>query len=269
VLDPIAPRGEATGALDASLHASLPDPHFLAPMSLHGLEPLELPLSIHAISGTPLYIVGDRGTAKSRLLVSVYRSLHLKTGVYNLAMSNQLEDLAGWPNAKALAEGNWAWQEAPHVVWGQQALVLDELPRVATSLQGKVFDLLRDLSVMGTRIESLQLCAATGNPPGPGSHPLDDALVGRFGLLDRMPTVRDMDRETCAAIIESVGDSDAPLAEAFHVSPADYEAAGATLQAIITAGRAELPATIRALGTTATSYVLEISENIEKVSPSG
>ena len=269
MLDPIALRGAATGAPDARQPASLPDPHFLEPLGLHGLAALELPLSIHAITGAPFYLVGDRGSAKSRLLVSVYRALGLRTGTYNLAMSTQLEDLAGWPNAKALAEGEWAWQEAPHVVWGKQALVLDELPRVATQLQGKTFDLLRDLSVMGTRIESLQLCAATGNPPGPGSHPLDDALVGRFGLIDRMPTIQDMDRAARTGIIESVGESDAPLAKAFHITPADYDGAGTILRAIIGAGRDELPATIRDLGPTVTAYVLEIGESIEKVSPSG
>ena len=271
MLDPLALRGAATGTPGVGHDAEPPKPalHFLQPLGLHGLEPLELPLSIHSITGTPLYLVGDRGSAKSRLLVSVYRSLKLSTGIYNLAMSTQLEDLAGWPDAKALSEGTWAWQEAPHVVWGKQALVFDELPRVVPALQGKLFDVLRDHSVMGTLIEALQLCSATGNPPGPGSHPLDEALVGRFGLLATMPTIQAMSREDRTGIIQSVGESDAPLAAAFHVEPPDHASAGAILRCIIDASRAELPRTIRELGPAATRYVLEISETIEQVSPTG
>ncbi len=140
---------------------------------------------------------------------------------------------------------------------------------MAPSLQGKLFDVLRDHSVMGTLIENLQLCSATGNPPGPGSHPLDDALVGRFGLLDRMPTIQEMDRGVRASIIESVGASDAPLAEAFHARPPAYEAAGAVLISIIGDGRAALASTISDLGPAAALYVLEISETIEQVSPFG
>ena len=271
MLDPLVPRGAATGAPGVSHDAEPSEPalHFLAPLGLHGLESLELPLSIHTITGTPLYLVGDRGCAKSRVLVSFYRSLKLKAGVYNLAMSTQIEDLAGWPDAKALSEGTWAWQEAPHVVWGKQALVFDELPRVVPALQGKLFDLLRDRSVMGTPIEGLQLCSATGNPPGPGSHPLDEALVGRFGLLVRMPTIQEMSPQDREGIIQSVGESDAPLADAFHCSPPDYDTAGTIARAIIEAGRAELPATIRDFGPAATRYVLEISDTIDQVSPSG
>ncbi len=271
MLDPLALRGAATGAPDASRGADAQAPalHFLAHMGLHGLESLELPLSIHAITGVPYYLVGDRGSAKSRVLVSFYRSLKLSTGVYNLAMSTQLEDLAGWPNAKALAEGEWAWQEAPHVIWGKQALVFDELPRVVPGLQGKLFDVLRDFSVMGTPIAGLQLCSATGNPPGPGSHPLDEALVGRFGLLTLMPTIQEMSRVDRERIIRSVGESDAPLANAFHSTPPDYDEAGAIARTIIDSGREELPATIRDLGPAATRYVLEISETIEQVSPTG
>ncbi len=271
MFDPIAPEGAATGApgdIEGAQRAG-PATHYLTHLGLHGLEVLELPLAVHAITGTPFYLVGDRGSAKSRLLVSVYRALGLQTGTYNLAMSTQLEDLAGWPDAKALSDGRWAWQEAPHVIWGQQAAVFDELPRVAPSLQGKLFDVLRDHSVMGTLIENLQLCSATGNPPGPGSHPLDDALVGRFGLLDRMPTIQEMDRGVRASIIESVGASDAPLAEAFHARPPDYEAAGAVLRSIIGDGRAALASTISELGPAATRYVIEISDTIEQVSPSG
>jgi len=269
MLDPITSRGAATGAPDASPPAHPPDIHFLQHLGLHGLEALELPLCIHAITGTPFYLVGDRGSAKSRLLTSFYRALGLRTGIFNMALATQLEDLAGWPDVRALEEGRWAWQEAPHVVWGQQAVFLDELPRVATPLQGKVFDLLRDRAVMGTPIESLQLCAAAGNPPGPGSHTLDEALVGRFGLLDRMPTTQDMSREVRAAIIESVGESDAHLAAAFHSEPAEHATAGAVLRRLIETGRTELPATIRELGSGTSSYVLEISETIEQVSPSG
>ncbi len=271
MFDPIAPRGEATSPSSAG-HGRQPHSpalHFLPSLGLHGLATLELPLAIHAITGTPLYFVGDRGSAKSRLLTSYYRALGLRTGIFNLALATQLEDLAGWPDAKALAEGEWCWQEAPHVVWGKEALVFDELPRVAPALQGKLFDVLRDRSVMGTPIEGLQLCSATGNPPGPGSHPLDDALVGRFGLSVRMPTIQDMSREDRTGIIQSVGKSDAPLADAFHAVPPDYETTGAVLQVIIEAARAELPVTIRELGPVSTRYALEICETIEQVSPTG
>ncbi len=269
MLDPIAPRGAATGAPDAGHGDPPPDPHFLHHLGLHGLEQLELPLVIHATLGTPLYLVGDRGSAKSRLLVSVYRALRLRTGNFNLAMSSQLEDLAGWPDAKALSEGRWAWQAAPHVVWDKEALVFDELPRVAQQLQGKLFDILRDHSVMGTPIEGLQLISAAGNPPGPGSHPLDDALIGRFGLVARMPSVQDMDPEVQAAIIESVGESDAPLADVFHAVPPAHEAAGATLRVLVEDARAELHSTTAAIGPAVTTYVLRISETIGEVAPTG
>ena len=59
-------------------------------------------------------------------MTSVYRALGLCVGSFNLAMSSQLEDLAGWPDAKALGEGTWAWQDAPHVVWGKEALFFDQ-----------------------------------------------------------------------------------------------------------------------------------------------
>lgn len=141
----------------------------------------------------PLLLVGPHGTAKSMLLERLAGALGCTFRHYN-ASSLNFDDLVGFP----VPDGDRVrYLRTPLDAWDAEAIFLDEISRCRLDMQNRLFPLVHERRLQGTRLERLRHRWAAMNPPADaagdassvyaGCEPLDTALADRFAWIVATP----------------------------------------------------------------------------------
>lgn len=189
------------------------DEPFLKELGLVGLEALELPILCTLVTGDPLLMVGEHGTAKTALAGAVAEAMGLRFHAYD-ASKALFEDIIGFPNPEGLGRGELDYVPTPLSLWDKEFILVDEISRANAQTQSKWLEVIRSRKVMGEELPDLKYVFSAMNPPGEyeGARPLDPALAGRFAFVLEVPSVKQMKEADRRDVLEAVGKDDAPLA---------------------------------------------------------
>ena len=249
--------GVAAGRREVA-DAMLADP--FVPLGLHGLSAIANPVLAGLVTGDPVLLVGNHGTAKTALVEALAGALGMRFRAYD-ASKALFEDIIGFPNPRELGEGKVSYVPTEISIWGTEFVLVDELSRAAPSMQNKWLEVIRARRVMGLAVDSLRHVFAAMNPPGYlGARPLDPALAGRFGFIVQMPTVREMSAGEVGAVIRATAAADAPACPGVFEPGAEEDGRGAAggaggLVELVDRARAELPSIIERHGEAVVEYV--------------
>ncbi len=185
---------------------------FLRQLGLVGLEELELPILCSLVTGDPLLMVGEHGTAKTALSAAVAGALDLEFHAYD-ASKALFEDIIGFPNPEALGQGELDYVPTSVSLWGKEFILVDEISRANAQTQNKWLEVIRSRRLMGKKLPELRYIFAAMNPPGQyqGAMPLDPAVAGRFSFVLEMPSTAEMDAADRREVLRAVSSDDAPL----------------------------------------------------------
>lgn len=162
-------------------------------LGLYGLRTIEDALLAGLVTGDPILLVGGPGSAKTLLARRLAEALRLRFHAYD-ASKALFEDMIGFPNPGALAQGRVEYAPTPLSISDKEFVLVDEISRAAPATANKWLEVIRSRTVMGLPLPRLRHVMAAMNPPGMlGTHPLDLALADRFAFLVRMPEACDME----------------------------------------------------------------------------
>lgn len=183
-----------------------------AALGVAGCRALDPALLAALASGDPVLLVGDHGSAKTTLARRLAAALGLGFHPYD-ASKALFEDVIGFPSPRSLNEGKRVeYVPTPLSLQGKEFILIDEISRAVPSMQNKWLEVVRARQVMGERITSLKYVFAAMNPPSYlGAHPLDEALAGRFAFVLQVPGVASFEEADRHAVIDHLGEEDAPL----------------------------------------------------------
>lgn len=187
-----------------------PSPSLLTrPLGLEGWAHLESVVLAALASGDPLLLIGRHGTAKSFLLERLAESLALEFRFYNASLVNY-DDLVGIPIPDE-SRNSLRYISTPSSIWDAEVVFIDEISRARPELQNKLFPIIHERRIQGTRLEKLRYRWAAMNPPPDedsddepayhGSEPLDPALADRFAFIIEVPGWDSLTDEARKAIL--------------------------------------------------------------------
>jgi len=182
----------------------------LRDLELYGLETIEDSLWAALITADPVLLIGGHGTAKTTLAEKLAQALGETFWAYD-ASKALFEDVIGFPDPTALAQGECRYIPTRLSIWDKTFILIDEISRATPSMQNKWLEIIRSRRVMGIPMEKIKYIFAAMNPPSyQGAYPLDQALVGRFGFILRMPEVWEMEVQDMERVTTLLTPSDAP-----------------------------------------------------------
>ncbi len=227
---------------------------YLPLLGVHGLDGIEDAIIAALVTGDPLLLVGRHGSAKTLLAARVACELGLSFHAYD-ASKALFEDVLGFPDPRGLAEGRLDYVPTPISIWDKEFILVDELSRATPNLQSKWLEVVRSRRLMGKAVPNLSHVWAAMNPPDYlGAQPLDDALLGRFAWVLRVPEAHELAPDALRAVIETVGDDDAP---AMGRSPRRCGASG--LGDVVRSARLQIPAVEASIGPRTTAYLAAVA----------
>jgi MoxR-like ATPase len=229
-------------------------PGVLRELGVYGLDRIEDSYLAGLALRDPTLLVGGVGQAKTLLVERTAQALRLRFCVYP-AEKAMFEDILGPFDPRALLEGRVGYLRTDVTIWDKEIVLVDELSRANPAMQNKWLEVIRSRRVMGKELVDLRYVLAAMNPPGLlGSHPLDEALAGRFTFLLPFPEVLSMDEADQRRVVESRSSADAAGLGPVEQAPLP------DLEALLEAVRREFGAVERELGTATTTYVLKVAE---------
>jgi MoxR-like ATPase len=231
-----------------------------------GLDALEVPILAALVTGDPLLLVGQPGTAKTAVARAVAGAIGIPFWAYD-ASKSLFEDVIGFPDPFSLRRGTVSYASTPLSIWDKHFILVDELARANPAMQNKWLELIRSRTIMGRRVDGLKYVFAATNPLGHvGTQPLDAALTGRFAWIVRVPDAVSMVDADLEALVHRATEEDAPLArEAFPTTAAAFQ--GHSLCATVDAARASLPSLVRTQGDMIGQYVAELAAELARSGP--
>lgn len=187
-----------------------PPPSLLTrPLGLEGWSHLEAVVLAALASHDPLLLIGRHGTAKSFLLERLAEALGLEFRFYNASLVNY-DDLVGIPVPDE-SQTSLRYISTPSSIWDAEVVFIDEISRARPELQNKLFPIVHERRIQGTRLEKLRYRWAAMNPPPDddsedepayhGAEPLDPALADRFAFIIEVPGWNTLTDEARKAIL--------------------------------------------------------------------
>lgn len=232
-------------------------PGVLRQLGVHGLDDLEDGYLAGLALGDPVLLLGGIGQAKTLLAERTALAMRLRFIAYS-AEKALFEDILGPFDPRALMNGQVDYLQTEVTIWDKEFVLIDELSRANPSMQNKWLEVIRSRRVMGKHLSSLRYVLAAMNPPGLlGTHPLDEALAGRFQFLLTFPEVLSMSPSDQRRVVETRSESDAPgLGGAANRPLLD-------LEGLLKAIRDHFPAVQDNLGEMTSAYVLKVAEYLK------
>ena len=170
------------------------------------------------LTGDPLLLIGNHGSAKTLIANKIAEALGKKFLVYD-ASKAMFEDILGYPNLEKLKQGEVEYVPSKVTVWDKEIILIDELNRGVVELQSKWLELVRSRKIMGFETSVKWVWAAMNPMTYAGAQTLDEALVGRFALFLYPPDVLQMTEQDRVRVTEHINGEDAPsLSEWLPVS---------------------------------------------------
>lgn len=233
---------------------SAPFRSLLRPLGIVGYDGIEPALLAALATEEPLLLVSDHGAAKSLLLERLARALGLELRHYNASLL-QFDDLAGFPIPDE--RGGIRYAAPAGAVWEAEVVFLDEIGRCRPEVANKLFPIIHERRLQGLDLPRLRHRWAATNPPSAtdeiggesylGVEPLDPALADRFTFVVPVPAWHTLSAVDRAAVVRGVGD--VPSREACR-----------TVQELVEATRALLPAVTRTVDDAVVSYVITLGD---------
>lgn len=231
-------------------------PGLLREAGFVGMEQMEIALLAGLVTGDPVLLIGEHGSAKTALVSRLASLLDLRFWAYD-ASKALFEDLIGFPDPFSLQRGVVEYAPTPLSIWDKEFVLVDELSRAAPPMQNKWLELLRSRQVMGRKVTGLQHVLAAMNPPGYlGTQPLDAALLGRFAWILDVPAASNMELEDVITVAGTITTDDAPLVSDML---RDGERPHPDLVSLLDAARRALPSIVAAQGTSAATYAAHLA----------
>lgn len=193
------------------------------------------------LTGEPLLLIGDIGSAKTTLIRKLGRALEATKGypftIYNTAMDN-FEDIIGLIDIAKMKEGKSGYIATPATIWDKMLVGLDEVNRPKQSTASKWLDYMQDRSMMGLSTAGRFLFGAMNPLSVQGTNPMGEATLGRFASFVWVTELSGMSQAERAAILRCTTESTLPGMGAWnerrgHKTELDYKAFGITLQQIL------------------------------------
>lgn len=229
-------------------------PGVLRELGVYGLDRIEDGYLAGLALRDPILLIGGVGQAKTLLVEQTARALRLRFCAYP-AEKAMFEDILGPFDPRALLEGRVGYLQTDVTIWDKEMILVDEISRANPAMQNKWLEVIRSRRVMGKDLERLRYVLAAMNPPGLlGSHPLDEALAGRFTFLLLFPDVLAMDELDQRMVVEARSAADAAGLRPLAQGPLP------DLEALLNAVRREHKAVERQWGNATTTYVLKVAE---------
>jgi MoxR-like ATPase len=184
---------------------------FLEKMGIYGLKDIEDYILCALITGDPILLVGEIGSAKTFLSRKIAEALGLKFHSYD-ASKALFEDVIGFPNPDDFKKGEISYINTPISIWDKEFILIDEISRAEPMMQNKWLEIIRERKIMGAKLEKLKYIFGAMNPPEYlGTNYLDKAFAGRFSLIIKVPSIGSMEDKEIIKIMKGDCEEDAPL----------------------------------------------------------
>lgn len=182
-------------------------------LKIYGYEKIERGLMAGLVTGDPVLLIGRHGTAKTALCRRLAQAMGLRYHAYD-ASKAMFEDIIGFPDPSSIDKGSISYIPTPLSLWDKEFVLIDEISRAQMSMQNKWLELIRSRTVMGMKQENLKYVFAAMNPiTYAGTMEIDEALLGRFAIIIRLPELHEMDAGSIASIMENMTEDDSPMLE--------------------------------------------------------
>lgn len=181
----------------------------LAGLGIHGWDSVESAILAGLLLGEPFLLVSEPGSGKTFLGSVIASALGMSYGYYDVAKAN-FEDVLGFPNPAAFAEGRAEFVHNQLTIWDKQVVMVDEVSRAARDTSNKWLEVLGSRRLMGRQLPIRVLIGAMNPIEHQGTHALDEAFADRFLFFLRLPEFAGMDEQTRHRILEGRTGLDAP-----------------------------------------------------------
>ncbi|GMW03622.1 MAG: hypothetical protein AMXMBFR84_47560 [Candidatus Hydrogenedentota bacterium] len=161
------------------------------------------------LTGDPLLLIGNHGSAKTHVANKVAQALGRSFLVYD-ASKAMFEDVLGYPNVEKLKEGVVEYVQSPVTIWDKELVLIDELNRAVPELQSKWLEIIRSRKIMGFTTRVKWVWSAMNPLSYSATQALDDALIGRFAFFLYPPDVLQMEEEDRIRVATHINGDDAP-----------------------------------------------------------
>jgi hypothetical protein len=192
------------------------------------------------LTGDPLLMIGNAGSAKTHVANKIAQALQRKYLAYD-ASKCMFEDVLGYPDIEKLKQGVIEYVPSPVTIWDKEIVLIDELNRAVPELQSKWMEIIRSHKLMGFNTNVRWVFAAMNPLTYSATQALDEALIGRFAFFIYPPDVLQMDERDRIRVATHINGDDAPsLSEwtngisAGTVSTADVTTTGERMRQILT-----------------------------------
>ncbi|MGE3062646.1 MAG: AAA family ATPase [bacterium] len=180
-------------------------------IGIYGYNSIELGILCGIVSGDPVLLIGAHGSAKTALCENLAVALHLNYHAYDASRA-MFEDIVGFPDPESVKNKTIEYIKTPMTIWDKEFILIDEISRAQVSMQNKWLEVIRSRKMMGVRVEPLKYVFAAMNPLSyAGAEPLDEALIGRFATIIRMPSIETLDDSVILKIASAKNNDDAKL----------------------------------------------------------
>lgn len=191
---------------------------FLERIGIYGMDEVEDFILASLVTGDPLLLIGDVGSAKTLLSKRIAESLGLKFHAYD-ASKALFEDVIGFPNPADFEKGEINYVPTPISIWDKEFILIDEISRAEPQMQNKWLEVIRERKIMGVKLKNLKYIFGAMNPPEYlGTNYLDKAFAGRFSFIIEVPSIKKMEEKEMRKIIENISEEDAPLINEIRVT---------------------------------------------------
>ncbi|GMW03694.1 MAG: hypothetical protein AMXMBFR84_48280 [Candidatus Hydrogenedentota bacterium] len=161
------------------------------------------------LTGDPLLLIGNHGSAKTHVANKVAQALGRSFLVYD-ASKAMFEDVLGYPNVEKLKEGVVEYVQSPVTIWDKELVLIDELNRAVPELQSKWLEIIRSRKIMGFTTRVKWVWSAMNPLSYSATQALDDALIGRFAVFLYPPDVLQMEEDDRIRVATHINGDDAP-----------------------------------------------------------
>lgn len=186
----------------------------LEKLGIYGMDEVEDFILASLVTGDPILLIGEIGSAKTLLSRRLAEALKLKFHSYD-ASKALFEDIIGFPNPDSFKEGKVEYAITDISIWDKEFILIDEISRAEPTMQNKWLEIIRERKLMGKKLTNLKYIFGAMNPPKNylGTNYLDKALAGRFSLFIEIPPLISMNEKNVKKVIRAISEEDAPMIE--------------------------------------------------------
>lgn len=157
-------------------------------LGISGWDKLEPAIFCALKTGTPINLVGDKGTSKTEFCHRMGIALMGKDCRFQKydTPDATLDQILGFMNLKKMEEGMVDFVKTGTSIWNKNVVLWDEINRVSPMFQGKLLEVVRSGKIHGLETE-VKFQFATCNPPRAAANSvghevyfLGDAMASRF-----------------------------------------------------------------------------------------